>query len=147
MNDVGPEHFRTVDGAFCVRLMAAYGSEGVWNADGEEALVDDLPIDPELAGRLQEWQEAFDALEDRTAESDGPAGAALRAARSKKAEERLGLPRAVAALRAAWSKLAEDGLALARALKQALPDWTVLYVDPALAREAGEQAQATSITD
>ncbi|PSC04424.1 hypothetical protein SLNSH_14500 [Alsobacter soli] len=126
MNDVGPEHFRTVDGAFCVRLMAAYGSEGVWNADGEEALVDDLPIDPELAGRLQEWQEAFDALEDRAAESDGRAGAALRAA---------------------WSKLAEDGLALARALKQALPDWTVLYVDPALAREAGEQAQATSITD
>lgn len=123
MNDVGPEHFRTAEGGFCVRVMGAYGSEGVWTAEGQEALLDDLPIGRELSDRLADWQEAFDSIDDQIEDGEISAEKAT----------------------AAWAALAEEGLSIARAIKQALPAWTVLYVDPALALEEGAAAAATEI--
>ncbi|GGH25587.1 hypothetical protein GCM10007036_32810 [Alsobacter metallidurans] len=123
MNDVGPEHFRTTAGGFCVRVMGAYGSEGVWTAEGQEALVEDLPIDRALADRLADWQEAFDSVDDQIDDGDIPAEIAATA----------------------WAALAEEGLLIARSIKRALPEWTVLYVDPALALEEGAEAAAAEI--
>lgn len=123
MNDVEPEHFRTAEGGFCVRVMGAYGSEGVWTAEGQEALLDDLPIDRELADRLADWQEAFDSIDDQIEDGDIPAEKGA----------------------AAWAALAEEGLAIARAIKRALPDWAVFFVDPALSAEAGPSAAAQEI--
>ena len=98
-----------------VRLMAVFGSEGVWQMDGTEGALDDLPVPLPLRDRIDAWQAAYDEHDDM--DEDAPA---LDVAR-----------------------FAAEGLAIARALKAALPDWTVVYHDEAkskrgLPREACE---------
>ena len=97
------------------RVMAVYGSEGVWQMDGTEGMLDDLPVPPALRDRIEAWQALYDAHDDMDEEAP-----VLDVAR-----------------------FAAEGLALARAVKAALPDWTVIYHDEAkskrgLAREACE---------
>ena len=82
-----------------VRLMAVYGSEGVWQMDGTEGALDDLPVPRALRDRIDAWQASYDEHDDM--DEDAPA---------------LDAPR-----------FAAEGLALARDLKAALPDWTVVY--------------------
>ena len=86
-----------------VRLMAVFGSEGVWQMDGTEGLLEDLPVPAALRARIEAWQAQYDDHDDMDA--DAPALDA----------ERFGA----------------EGLALAKAVKAALPDWTVVYHDEA----------------
>ena len=86
-----------------VRLMAVYGSEGVWQMDGTEGMLDDLPVPPALRDRIDAWQAFYDEHDDMDEEAP-----VLDVAR-----------------------FAADGLAIARAVKAALPDWTVIYHDEA----------------
>lgn len=86
-----------------VRLMAVYGSEGVWQMDGTEGMLDDLPVPAALRDRIDAWQAVYDEHDDMDAEAP-----ALDV-----------------------DHFAADGLAIARAIKAALPDWTVIYHDEA----------------
>lgn len=89
-----------------VRLMAVFGSEGVWQMDGTEGMLDDLPVPPALRDRIDAWQAVYDEHDDM--DEDAPVLDADR--------------------------FAADGLAIARSVKAALPDWTVVYHDEAKAR-------------
>lgn len=88
-----------------VRIMAVYGSEGVWQRDGTEGVLDDLPVPAALRDRLDAWQAVYDEHDDM--DEDAP--------------------------RLDVARFAEEGLAIARAVKSALPDWTVIYHDEAKA--------------
>ncbi len=89
-----------------VRLMAVFGSEGVWQMDGTEGMLDDLPVPAALRARIDAWQAHYDDHDDMD-----EAAPELDVAR-----------------------FAAEGLAIARAVKAALPDWTVVYHDEAKAR-------------
>ncbi len=98
-----------------LRIMAVYGSEGVWQMDGTEGVLDDLPVSKALRDRLDAWQAVYDEHDDMDD----------------------------AAPRLDVDRFAAEGLAIARAVKAALPDWTVIYHDEAksvqgLPREACE---------
>ena len=88
-----------------VRIMAVYGSEGVWQMDGTEGVLDDLPVPVSLRDRLDAWQSVYDEHDDM--DDDAPKLDAER--------------------------FAAEGLAIARAVKAALPDWRVIYFDEAKA--------------
>lgn len=89
-----------------VRIMALFGSEGVWQMDGTEGMLDDLPVPAALRDRIEAWQSHYDEHDDM--DEDAPD---------------LDVER-----------FAAEGLAIARAVKAALPDWTVVYHDEARAR-------------
>ena len=89
-----------------VRIMAVYGSDGVWQMDGTEGVLDDLPVPRSLRDRLDAWQTIYDAHDEM--DEDAP---------------RLDVP-----------AFAAEGRAIARAVKAALPDWTVVYHDEAASR-------------
>ena len=86
-----------------LRIMAVYGSEGVWQMDGTEGMLDDLPVSKALRDRLDAWQAIYDEHDDM--DEDAP---------------KLDL-----------NAFAAEGLAIARTVKAALPDWTVIYHDEA----------------
>lgn len=105
-----------------LRIMAVYGSEGVWQMDGTEGMLDDLPVPRALRDRLDAWQAVYDEHDDM--DEDAP---------------KLDL-----------DAFAAEGLAIARAVKAALPDWTVIYHDEAksargLPRAACESEIATGL--
>lgn len=84
-----------------VRIMAVYGSEGVWQMDGTEGVLDDLPVPRALRDRLDAWQAVYDDHDDMDE----------------------------AAPKLDVARFAAEGLAIARAVKAALPEWTVVYHD------------------
>lgn len=88
-----------------VRIMAVHGSEGVWQMDGTEGMLDDLPVPEALAARLDAWQRVYDDHDDLDEDAPGLDVAGFAA----------------------------EGLGIARAVKAALPDWTVVYHDEAAA--------------
>ena len=88
-----------------VRIMAVFGSEGVWQMDGTEGALDDLPVPKALRDRLDAWQAAYDDHDDMDE----------------------------AAPRLDVARFSAEGFAIARAVKAALPDWTVMYHDEAKA--------------
>lgn len=90
-----------------VRVMAVFGSEGVWQMDGTEGALDDLPVPKALRDRLDAWQAVYDEHDDMDE----------------------------AAPRLDVGRFAAEGLAIARSLKAALPDWTVIYHDEAKAAQ------------
>lgn len=97
---------RTLSDDKWVRIMADYGSSGIWERGGASVEDSELPISDALKGRLFAWCIWFESSEyylpktDRTAPFDAKA-------------------------------FATEGLAIAREIKAALPDWTVIYRDVA----------------
>ena len=87
-----------------VRIMADTCAEGVWDRDGANRCVDQLPVSPDLQGRILAWQDWYDRCDD---EEDPGYADFDRAA------------------------FAAEGLAIAKAVKTGLPDWTVIYFDEA----------------
>ncbi len=101
-----------------VRIMAVYGSEGVWQMDGTEGMLDDLPVPRALRDRLDAWQAVYDDHDDMDA----------------------------AAPRLDVARFAAEGHAIACAVKAALPEWTVVYHDESRSvRGGGRQACETVI--
>jgi hypothetical protein len=89
-----------------VRVMADYGTDGLWERDGVMMDRQDLPVSAELAKRHLTWCDVYERSEfyldpsERKREFDLPVFAA-------------------------------EGMEIARAIKAELPDWTVVYFDEA----------------
>ncbi len=89
-----------------VLVMGEFGSEGIWEKDGCEGAVENLPVSKDLQQRLYNWNLKYDAIQwahdEPEVEPDEPPD---------------------------WREFSAQGLALAKEVKAALPDWTVMYFD------------------
>ena len=104
MNDNGEENHLVAER--WVRVFGTCSSEGIWDKDGCEVGVEDLPVTKELQQQILDWQLEYERLWDLYQEveiKDWPA--------------------------TNWHAFSFQGLELAKAVKAQLPDWTVMYFD------------------
>jgi hypothetical protein len=69
-----------------VRLMADYGTAGLWDYDGTALDLAKLPLSPRLGARLSRWCDRFQASLDREIDLEAFAAEGRAIARAVKAE-------------------------------------------------------------
>ncbi len=84
--------------------MADYSSTGIWDENGYNVALDDLPVDNELRKRIVSWTNEYEKCEDY-----------LPADQRSRVFDVYGFT--------------EEGLSIAKSIKTQLPDWTVIYFD------------------
>jgi len=106
ITDINMEYTNALKRDRWVLVMGEYSSEGIWEKDGCEGAVENLPVSKNLQQRLYNWNLKYDTIqwaydEPEVAPDEPPD----------------------------WREFSAQGLALAKEVKAALPDWTVMYSD------------------
>lgn len=92
-----------------VKVMAEYGTCGLWKDKKHEYRVVDVPLSAEILSRLKAWCEWYEK-NDWLLLSNFP-----------------------------WVAFGEEGLEIAKLIKAELPDWTVIYFDESAALLSSSQ--------